>query len=323
MNEKDKKEEALRKKAKSNLEPKGWEALLEGVSSIDEEEMRDLPEKASEEPARPEEHLLKITDESGEVSEKVTFGGESRDAEAFDMHAVQTQEEPLEEGPIGSPATPPSPSSSEAAAPSAQEENKGKKSFEQVRAWIEKQPAAQRILQYYQGLNPRDQKIILGVLCFASVLILYTFSVSPMLEKNELLNRKITKKSEELSEMIRLRSSVVQDRGGMDRIKRIVEERGRDFSVFAYLEQLATKAEMKDKIIYIKPQREAPVGSFRESLAEIKVDKIDIDGLTRFLYQIESSEDLLYIKNLKMKTVRKGKEQEGLEATLSVGTLTQ
>ncbi len=323
MNEKDKKEDALRKKAKSNLEPKGWEALLEGVSNIEEEENRDLSQKAPEEPARPEKHLLKVTDESGEVSEQVTFEGRAPDTETEETHTVQTQASPPEEEPIESPAITPAPPPREEAALPPQEENEGKKSFEKIRAWIEKQPAAQRILQYYQELNPRDQKIILGVLCFASVLILYTFTVSPMLEKSELLDRQITKKSEELAEMVRLRSSVVQDRGGMDRIKQIVEERGRDFSVFAYLEQLATKAEMKDKIIYIKPQREAPVGSFRESLAEIKVDKIDLEELTRFLYQIETSEDLLYIKNLKMKTARRGKDREGLEATLSVGTLTQ
>jgi general secretion pathway protein M len=190
-----------------------------------------------------------------------------------------------------------------------------------IATWVSDQHQIQRLVHLYRGLNIREQRIIAIGIVFFSCLFLYTFILDPLFEKNKLLKYQIEKKNQELSEMIHLRSSVVQDQDGMDRIKSVIDQRGQGFSVFAYLEQLATRAEMKDKIMYIKPQRETPVGPFRESLAEIRLDNINLEELTRFLYEIEASEDLLYIKNLKMKTSKSAKDQGSLEVTLSVGTL--
>lgn len=299
------KKDSLRKKAKSNLDSKGWEALLEGVSRTDEGEKKDRPaESTSEAPSVPEEQLSKTSDESQEKTEPVTFGQQPPEPQFADA------QEPQGQGKTGDKDTRSAASGKEAGSA-------------RLKDWITNQPTVQRALQYYQGLNPREQKIILLGLTFVLVLFIYTFVFDPMLEENALLNRKIDKKSQELTEMVQLRASVTQDRGGMDHIKKIIEQRSKAFSIFAYLEQLATKAEMKDKIIYIKPQRETSVGPFRESLAEIKLEKIDLEELTRFLYQIETSEDLLYIKNMKMKTGKSAKDPEGLDVTLSVGTLLQ
>ena len=159
-----------------------------------------------------------------------------------------------------------------------------------IATWVSDQHQIQRLVHLYRGLNIREQRIIAIGIVFFSCLFLYTFILDPLFEKNKLLKYQIEKKNQELSEMIHLRSSVVQDQDGMDRIKSVIDQRGQGFSVFAYLEQLATRAEMKDKIMYIKPQRETPVGPFRESLAEIRLDNINLEELTRFLYEIEASE---------------------------------
>jgi len=309
------KEDSLRKKAKMNLDPKGWEALLEGAPRIDEQSAHDASDTAPE-----EKHIFKVTNESGDVSEQVTSGEQAPGRAAETPHAPEGTAENLDETiPVGaSPIQESAPYSGPPLIPSP--ETHEKSIYARLLDQIRQQPLFQRIFHYYQELSAREQRIVLSGLIFLSVLAFYTWVMDPMFQNNELINIKIQKKKTELSEMVRLQSSVVQDRGGMEQIKKIIDQRGQGFSVFSYLEQLATKAEVKDKITYIRPQRENPVGQFRESLAEIKLENIKIDDLTRFLYQIESSEDLLYIKNLKMIT---GKDQSGLEATLSVGTLLQ
>ncbi|MEK6776550.1 MAG: type II secretion system protein GspM [bacterium] len=317
------KEDALRKKAKQNLDPKGWEALLEGAPRVDEQETLDLSETAPQkDPAPEEKHIFKVTDESGDVSEQVTSRERIPDQAAKAPHSIEAMPgNPEETSPDGSDSMqepiPPDAGPSALQGPEVREKIS---IYGRILDRVRKQPPIQRFLLYYQGLSTREQRVLLLGCIFLSVLALYTLVISPMFQKNELINIKIQKKKAELSEMNRLQSSVVQDRGGMERIKKIIEQRGQGFSVFSYLEQLATKAEVKDKILYIRPQRETPVGQFLESLAEIKLNNINLEELTRFLYQIESSEDLLYIKNLKMTT---GKDQNALEATLSVGTLVQ
>ncbi|NOY53588.1 MAG: type II secretion system protein M [Deltaproteobacteria bacterium] len=310
------KEDELRKKTKENLDPKGWEALLEGVPPINTQASTPDPAPSSSER---KEHVLRVTDETGLTSEQTlaaepvippekTSGKGGAGDHGKDLSRGESSSMEAEETKEHLQLPPPDP-----------EINK-KNRFSLLADRIRKFPQIRKALQYYQHISLREQRMVLASILFLILIFVYSLILGPLMDRNALLNRKIKKKREEITEMVRLRSSVVQDRGGMDRIRKIIEQRGKDFSVFAYLEQLATKAEMKDKIIYIKPQRETPVGRFKESLVQIKLEKIGMEALTRYLYQIETSEDLLYIKNLRMK---QGKErgQTGLNVTLSVGTL--
>ena len=359
----DNKEDSLRKKAKSSLDPKGWEALLEGVPRIEDKESHEEPaektvKKVIEGPPSTQKNVFKAKDESGVVHEqaaskqsekpfeskhetpqpssgmtadKTTSHVSSRKQTDPDFLASSdSKSEHLESAPHTQPdqktvdqsSREEKPPSLSKRSPTPESERLAEKGFVgRAWIWLQAQPLFQRIHHYYKGLNTRDKKIVQGFIVVLSILMIYILILSPLLEKNALLNRQIDKKTEDLIEINRLSYSVVQNRGGMDRINKIIDQRGVGFSIFAYLEQLASKAEMKDKIIYIKPQRQTNVGPFKESHAEIKLDNINLEELTRFLYEIETSEDLLYIKNVKMKTRSSGKNQEGLEVILSVGTL--
>lgn len=314
-----KKEDALRKKAQSNLDPKGWEALLEGIPRVDDEAQPEgAGEKNPETPAPSDQRVLRVTDESGTVSERDISRERTPALPPKDAQPAPDRNRPEAKAAAevsGEHTLRP------VSVPETKEEGERQTRLGRAADRLKRHPLVQRLVQYYLGLSPREQRIVAAGLLFVSVMLVYSIVLNPMFESNALLNRKIEKKEQELSEMMRLRSSIDQDRGGMEQIKRIIEQRPPGFSVFAYLEQIAAKAEMKDKIIYIKPQRETPVGPFRESLAEIKLDRIELEALTRFLYRIESSEDLLYIKNLKIKAGRFGKDEQGLEVILSVGTL--
>jgi general secretion pathway protein M len=318
------KEDDIRKKTKENLDPKGWEALLEGVPRIkDESEVPASEEPAEKDSPQEKQHILTVTDESGLTTEKSTTRGSA-------SQETPTSQEPSRPGEKeeGVPE--------EITAPSAPEREESVSSPEETpepgkprKKWISlitdrlrNEPQVQKALRYYQQLSQREQRILLAGALFLSVIFVYTFILSPLMEQNTLLNRKIEQKKREIAEMVRLKASVVQDRGGMERIKSIIEQRGKQFSVFAYLEQLATKAEMKDRIVYIKPQRETPVGNFKESLVQIKLEKIGMEALVRYLYQIETSEDLLYVKDLKLKQGNAGNDG-GMDVILSVGTLVQ
>lgn len=313
------KEDELRKKTKENLDPKGWEALLEGVPPIDAQNGTKTLQPDPPSPKK-EEHILRVTDEAGLTSEQALDAGSSTDLAPPESSSPEPTGRPVpqtqQETPANEEAETVNPSEPSPPDPDEKKISRFASTVERFRNI----PQVRKTLNYYHRLSLREQRIVLAGLLFLACTFVYSTILGPLVERNALLNRKIGKKQEEITEMIRLRSSVVQDRGGMDRITGIIEQRGKEFSVFAYLEQLAAKAEMKDKIIYIKPQRETPVGRFRESLVQIKLEKIGMEELIRYLYQIETSEDLLYIKNLKMKLEKRG-DNAGLNVTLSVGTL--
>ncbi len=310
------KEEELRKQAKRRLNPKGWEALLEGVPRLDES---GSPAAAAEDDAAPaaarEKPFLKITDESGQVSQKaISPESVAKFAPVAPASGYPSQSKRVV--PAGQVQTPQPVVSEEPVLP----EKKGPTGL-----WdkLRRQPLVDRALRYYQGLNLREQRLILAAGVFLGAVFIWSVILDPLMQKNDVLNRKIKAKRNELAQMVRLRSSVVQDRDGIERIKGVIEQRGNGFSVFAHLEHLATKAEMKERIVHIKPQRETKVGEFRESVVEIKLERITMQELIRFLYQIETSQDLLYMKNLKMKSGIPGAGDAGLGVTVSVGTLIQ
>jgi general secretion pathway protein M len=313
------KEDELRKQAKRRLNPKGWEALLEGVPHLDESSSPPAaPEDTAAGAPSRERPYFKITDESGRVSDKPTSPdvpeGVPKFAPVAPASGYPLQQE--QEAPAGEPQATDRPVSEEPAPP-------GKKGPGRLWDKLRRQPLIDRSWRYYQGLNLREQRLILAALVFLGAVFIWSVILDPLMQKNDILNRRIQTKRNELAQMVRLRSSVVQDRDGIERIKGIIEQRGDGFSVFAHLEHLATKAEMKERIVHIKPQRETKVGEFRESVVEIKLGRITMEELIPFLYQIETSQDLLYIKNLKMKSGSPGTSNAGLEVTLSVGTLVQ
>ena len=312
------KEDAFRKKIRSNLDPKGWEALLEGVPRADDE--ASSPETEAE-PAAGEpsgKHVLRVTDAGGRTAERVVS-----EPEAGPSVPPAAEDPPGPSRPAGEPVP-----AGDESAPGAgadrpgPEPRRGRRRGRLARwtAALEALPAVQAARRFYRGLQPREQRIVAAGLLLLAALLAYALLLDPLWRRGALLDRQIQQKQAELAEMIRLRSSVVRDQGGMERIQKILAQRGPSFSLFAYLETLATKAEMKDRIVHIKPRREQPVGPFRETQAEVRLAGAGLDELVRFLYQIESSEDLLYVKSLRIKASAK-KDKAGLDVDLSVATL--
>jgi len=70
---------------------------------------------------------------------------------------------------------------------------------------------------------------------------------------------------------------------------------------FSFLEQAAGKARVKGHIKYMKPSASRSNGRFKESMVEMKLDKISLKQLVDYLYLIESPENVVSIKRISIK----------------------
>jgi general secretion pathway protein M len=169
-------------------------------------------------------------------------------------------------------------------------------------------------------LNPREKLMIsAGVGALAVILVVYA-GVLPLIEHRERSRRQAVSKEKELLEMMAYRDEYDQLKAENLRTAAILKKRPANFSLFSFLDQLAGSAGIKSKIIYMKPSTvtDAEKQSNRARV-EIKLDEVNLEQISRFLYRIETSPHLISVPRL---SIKQKKQASGfLETVLQVETL--
>lgn len=163
--------------------------------------------------------------------------------------------------------------------------------------------------KYESQLNAREKTAIIlgfsGLLIFLLIQLVYT----PMLDRRNLLAQGNRIKEKDL---MNLKTIVAQYKN----LEQYREGTGRgtqtsSVNLFSILEGGATECGLKDKIDYMRPG-DLQVDSRRvEKWVEMKLSRITLKDLTRYLYILQSSQQGIYIKRLSSR-----KEGEYLELIL-------
>jgi len=75
--------------------------------------------------------------------------------------------------------------------------------------------------------------------------------------------------------------------------------RGKDFSLFSFLEETTLSIASRENLSYLRPQPTTQEGELREESLEVKLEKIRLDQLVELLHATESADALLRIKSLR------------------------
>jgi hypothetical protein len=168
-------------------------------------------------------------------------------------------------------------------------------------------------------LAKREKYVVYSAMCLIAIFILALFLVIPFFKERERLSKGIERAEDDLKEIEAL-SVVYQgyQKGSMD-VKRIIEERDREFTLASFLEEAARKTEVKDYIAGMtSPPSSSKGGPYEESTVELKLNGVNTEQLVRYLYAIEKPKDLIFIKRI---TISDNKKQEGyLDSVIQVLT---
>ncbi|MFO7986422.1 MAG: hypothetical protein R6U38_11175 [Desulfatiglandaceae bacterium] len=169
-------------------------------------------------------------------------------------------------------------------------------------------------------LEKREKILVTLAACAVGIFLLLHFLVFPFLDKREALIRGVNAKREALQEMVGLRSTYLAYQKGTEGISERLRTRSKRFTLFSFLEQAAHKGGIKDHIKYMQPSDAEGTGPFKESMVEMKLDKITLKQLVAYLYLIESPEDAVGIKRI---SIKDSKSAPGyLDAIIQVLTFT-
>ena len=169
-------------------------------------------------------------------------------------------------------------------------------------------------------LNRREKYIIYAAAGILGLLIIVHFIVSPFFENRRQMRRSLQAKKVELEEMRRLQAdySVLQDKLKLSKVR--FRKRDKGFTLFSFMEQLAGRSGIKDRISSIRPSKTVQKNSkYKISRVEMKLDAITLEQLTNYLHGVETSKNIVMVR--KISITKKDKKQGLINVILQVETV--
>jgi general secretion pathway protein M len=144
----------------------------------------------------------------------------------------------------------------------------------------------------------------IAVVAIGAVVVVFMASwllvIEPVGEKLALLDRKLTEQLRSMEKMQRLTANFARLEKQITATEQRLK-RSKNFSILSHLEGQAKQGQVKQHIVQMKPLSGQSTRFYKENVVEIKMEKIPLDQLVRYLYKVENSPELLRIKELRIK----------------------
>ena len=159
-----------------------------------------------------------------------------------------------------------------------------------------------------QKLTKREKQYLFAGCGFAMLFILVVFIMLPLGRLNARMEKNIDVKEKQLKKVYEIGSRIkaIESANANSR-----SSRG-DFTVFGYLEDLAEKRNIKNKIEYMKP---VTLADNKREAVEIRIKGVSEGDLIGFLYGIDTSPTSLKFNRFNL---RKSEKDKTLDVTFQV-----
>jgi general secretion pathway protein M len=153
-------------------------------------------------------------------------------------------------------------------------------------------------------MDAKQRKLaIFGAAALLVLMAIYQWGVVPAMEyKQELISRQ---------EQARVRLKEL--RALSERYERAKRSAGKDdsvgskpsgFTLFSYLETRASKDGLKQKIDYMRPSTKALSGGLEERMVQMRLERVALETLIRFLRHVEFAREGIYVKRITIRSPR-------------------
>ncbi len=150
-------------------------------------------------------------------------------------------------------------------------------------------------------ISPRERLalIVCGLVVLATVIFLGV--VLPYRNAMTRLDGKIASRQKQVQQIQELRQEYLLLQQQLSKAEGRLDK-ARNFSLFSFVEATAARVASKENLVYMRPQTGSAQEGFREESVEIKLEKLHLDQLVRFLYSFESADAALQVKSLRIRT---------------------
>jgi len=168
------------------------------------------------------------------------------------------------------------------------------------------------------NLSRRETLVVTIGGAFVLAMFGYWFVISPAMSGFQGKTKSIERKEKQLAEVVKLQDEYLTMTTRMGDIEKTLSTGEKGVSP-KFLEDLAEKRRIKEKITSMNPKTTPMNEDFNESSVEMRIDKIPLEDLVKYLFDIENSSKFLKVKRLRLKT--RYDDFNFLDVTFSVSTL--
>jgi type II secretory pathway component PulM len=176
------------------------------------------------------------------------------------------------------------------------------------------------MMKAWNNFSKREQCAVSVAFLFIVSFFIVRFLIFPLLDKRSRGASIIQTKKKILSEigLLQAEHRIIQTK--IKSVEKILSERSKHFSLFSFLEEIASGVGIKDRIAYLKPSGTVKSeGPYRLSSIELKLESISTESLISFLYKVETSTTLIRVRRL---SITKSDDSKGLiDAVFQIETL--
>lgn len=149
----------------------------------------------------------------------------------------------------------------------------------------------------------KQKRLFFGLLVSFSFLLIFIFIVQPALDGIRALEKRITRKEEELKEMLFLGEELVKVKAELLSLERSAIGKKEKEALNQFLSILAAGVNIKKNLISIESKHEALSPTFIANEVEIKFEGIPLDGIVGFLEAMKDYQETIHLKRLSLKTM--------------------
>ena len=165
-------------------------------------------------------------------------------------------------------------------------------------------------------MSNREKYFVGAAAVVISLLVVYLFIFTPIVEGSKNRHRAITVKAAQLEEMRAMKAEFDEMTSRSRSMQKLSGTKEKGFTLFAFLDTLAGTTGVKETIKYMKPTTKDNI-----SMVEMKLQDVDMAKLMNYLYEIETSPNGVFVKGISL--TKAGKERNQLTAILQVETVNE
>jgi len=171
-----------------------------------------------------------------------------------------------------------------------------------------------------KNLSKREKIAVTAAAAVILVVAIAQYVITPILNKHKHLQRNVRIKVQTVEEMRMLQAEFNKLARKTKLAKHRFANRKKDFRLFSFLEKLASDAGVKSNITNMKPSSTTSKdASYTISKVEMKLQKVTLSQITAFLYKVETTGNMVFIRRLSLS--RTGKKKPYIDAILQVETI--
>lgn len=126
-------------------------------------------------------------------------------------------------------------------------------------------------------------------------------------------------KKREMVTMATLKADYLNKKAILDAVSQKAASSGE--SPVAAIEEIAKRTGMKDKVASVKPLEEKTSPGYTDKPVEVRLEAVDLNHLVNFIYQAESGQKLMVVRDLAMKS--RFENPDLLDVTMKVSLVTR